>query len=82
MAKSVLLIILSASVLFAHVVGMRKFPNLNDPKNVFKEQSGVRSKAFDDPSCDRQLNLFSEAFASREAWALRCKDRVIYAIVI
>lgn len=73
MSTFVFLIIFSASVLFAHAIVMRKFPDLNDPKNIFKEQSRIRSKAFDDSSCDKQLKLFSDAFTSREAWALQCK---------
>lgn len=74
MPKFSFLIILSASLLFSHVLGIRKFPDLNNPRIVFKEQSVVRSKAVDDQNCDKQLQMFSDGFSNREAWTIRCKD--------
>lgn len=74
MPKFSVLIIFSASLLFYHVLGIKKFSDLNNRRNIFKEQSVVRSKAFDDQNCDKQLLMFSDGFSNREAWAMRCKD--------
>lgn len=75
MSKLNFLIFFCASFLFATVVGLRKFLNLNNPANLFKDHSSlVRSRAFDDGSCDKQLAMFSDAFSSREAWAFQCKN--------
>lgn len=75
MSKLTLLLCFCVDLVFSTVVGLKKFPDFNNPENLFKDHSRLtKSRAFDDGSCDKQLMMFSDAFSSRETWALRCKD--------